>query len=79
MALEDVKIDLYDDTLTVISTPRTVEFGNTVSLVVGKVGAGVGNRVGYGDGFGDGARGGVGARVGGGIRAGAGDGSTISK
>ena len=38
MALEDVEVNLDDDTLTVIPTPGTVESGNTVSLTVGKAG-----------------------------------------
>jgi hypothetical protein len=56
MALEDVEVDLDDDTLTVIPTPGIVEYGNTVSLAIGKTGAGArvedgdGTRVGVGAG-----------------------------
>jgi hypothetical protein len=46
MALEDIEVDLDDDTLTVIPTPRIVESGNVVSFAVGK--AGDGARVGDG-------------------------------
>jgi hypothetical protein len=44
MALEDVEVDLDDNTLTLISTPVTIESSNTVSLVVGRVGAAAGVR-----------------------------------
>jgi hypothetical protein len=70
MALEDVEVDLDDDTLTVIPTPGTVEFGNTVSLAIGNVGAGARVEAGVGDGAD--SEDGVGARVGGGVGAGAG-------
>jgi hypothetical protein len=52
MALEDVGVDLDDDTLTVIPTPETVESGNTVSPAVGRAGDGAG--AGAGPGAGDG-------------------------
>jgi uncharacterized spore protein YtfJ len=67
LELEDVEVDLDDNSLTVIPIPGTIKSCNTVSLVVGKVGAGVGV------GVGDGAR----ARVEDG--AGAGDGSGLSE
>ena len=73
MALEDVEIDLDDDSLTVIPTPSIVESGNTISLAIGKAGAVAGVRDGVGSG--DGAKGGAG--VGGGV--GARDGSVMSE
>jgi hypothetical protein len=73
MALEDVEVDLDDDTLTVIPTPGTVEFGNTVSHAIGN--AGVGARVEAGVGDGADSEDDVGARVG----AGAGAGSVMSE
>jgi hypothetical protein len=48
MALEDVGVDLDDDTLTVIPTPETVESGNTVSPAVGRAGDGAGAEAGAG-------------------------------
>jgi hypothetical protein len=65
LKLEDVEVDLDDNSLTVIPIPGTVKSGNIVSLAVGKAGARVG--------VGDGAR----ARVG--DRAGARDGSGLSE
>jgi hypothetical protein len=48
MALEDVEVDLDDDTLTIIRTPGPVESGNIVSVAIG--GVGVGDEAGSGDG-----------------------------
>ena len=56
MALEDVEVDLDDDTLTVIPTPGTVESCNIVSLAIGNAGAGVGDGADSGDGAGAGVR-----------------------
>jgi hypothetical protein len=62
MALEDVGVDLDDDTLTVIPKPETVESGNIVSPTVGRAGdrAGAGAEAGPGNGAGAGPRAGDG-------------------
>jgi hypothetical protein len=50
MEVEVVEVDLDDDdTLTIIPTPGIVESGNTISLAVGKAGAGARDGVGARD------------------------------